>query len=164
MGLESTGMKSIGSFYLRIFEPEGTTDNPKEERLRKMRLSGALLNDIDLAKSIDTTLTEGTSSFVLPVQLNQDGSFSKNSSVLSEEEHRVLLQTVLDHSESYAKNIVLGDISVAPLEIDRQRLPCSYCEFQAVCRFEKTSGKFRSRKVVLSSKEDVRELLQGGEK
>lgn len=161
-GLEEKGLESVGSFYLRIFEPEATGDNPQEERLRMLRLSGALLDDIQIATSVDTTLAPGEKSFVIPVELKKDGEFSLRSSVISKQEHQALLEAVHRHSEEYARQIILGDISVMPLELEKESLPCRYCEYKSICRFEKTGGKFAVRQVELPSKAEVLERLGGG--
>ncbi len=161
-GLEEKGLESVGSFYLRIFEPEATGDNPQEERLRMLRLSGALLDDIQIATSVDTTLAPGEKSFVIPVELKKDGEFSLRSSVISKQEHQALLEAAYRHSEEYARQIILGDISVRPLELEKESLPCRYCEYTSICRFEKTGGKFAVRQVELPSKAEVLERLGGG--
>lgn len=159
MGLSGEGKESAGSFYLRIYDPAEVS---AEERARLERMSGALLADPELAKEYDTRLTSGASSVILPLKLKKDGDFDAYSSVLTPPQYDALLSAAMERSEEHAGRILLGDVSVSPLEVEGTTMPCDYCDFAAVCRFEKRSTKFVSRKLELMGKEELREILEGG--
>jgi ATP-dependent helicase/nuclease subunit B len=94
--------------------------------------SGLLLDDPNLLKAMDDRL--GREDGVLPVSLNQDGSFSKKSSVASPAELEDLQKSIGLLVRDTARQIANGQVSAAPL--DHRESPCEHCGYRAACHFD----------------------------
>ncbi len=97
-------MHPAGIFYYRIRDPliTGEWQESKtlieQDMLKELRMNGLANADPEVLKKLDHTL-DGTgtkTSSVFPLSLNKDGSCSKASSVIREEQFEVLASFVND--------------------------------------------------------------------
>lgn len=126
-----------GIFYYQIKDPvvDKVNDAEKVERaiLKELRPDGvvnASKNVIDLMEQpSDGVYTS------IPVSFNKDGSLSKRSQVLTEEEFKLIAEFAKYQAKETGKKILQGNIDVAPYELG-EHTGCDYCPYHAVCGFE----------------------------
>ena len=126
-----------GIFYYQIQDPvvDKERDLDKVERaiLKELRPDGvvnASKEVIDLLeKSNDGVYT------AIPVSFNKDGSLSKKSQVLTQDEFKLISEFAKHQAKETGKKILEGNIDVAPYELG-DRTGCDYCPYHAVCGFE----------------------------
>ncbi|MCL1807538.1 MAG: PD-(D/E)XK nuclease family protein [Oscillospiraceae bacterium] len=99
--------------------------------------SGLLLDDPDVLEAMDSRLRSSGS--VLPVSLNQDGSFHKRSSVASPEQMAGLQKHIARLVRGMARSVACGQIGAAPLVRKDGSSPCDWCDYKAACLFDETS-------------------------
>ena len=90
----------------------------------------------------------------IPVAVNKDGSLSKRSKVLSEEEFAVISNYAKHKLKEAGVEILNGNIDVAPYELGERR-GCDYCPYHVVCGFEEQIPGYEYRTLDKISKEDA---------
>ena len=141
-----------GMFYYRIQDPvldyqdhEGD-DALGRRRLKKMRVSGAVLADAAVLPRFDRTLEAGKTSDVVPVELKKDGSPSSRSSLLSEEAFRTIGRYVRRIVKRSAQAIMDGSAEINPFRY-KQETACDFCPFRPVCGFDRRIGGYGYRQL-----------------
>ncbi|RAK47504.1 hypothetical protein C7R57_03010 [Macrococcoides caseolyticum subsp. caseolyticum] len=131
-----------GMLYFHVYNPK-LSFNVKQgaaqlfdERFNKYSMQGFILDDIEIAKDMDTTLEAGQKSKIVPAMLKNDGSFNKRSSrTLALEEMHALLQHNKQQFMHTAQNILQGDSRINPVRYDKLN-PCLHCAFKSVCHID----------------------------
>ena len=91
-------------------------------------------------QAVDTGLAPGTSSMIVPVKLNNDGTPAKSAAVANTGEFQNLIDFVEEKIESISAEIKSGNIEIHPYFEQERANACVYCEFRDVCKFE--AGSF----------------------
>ncbi len=137
-------VKPAGIFYYHIDDPllesdeEESEEEIREQIFAKLRLDGYVNADPQVYRAMDSQMQ--SSSKILPVTENKDGSLRKNSRAASEEQFRVISDYVSRKIAQLGTRMMQGEIAVNPYELDGNT-PCGYCPYQSVCGFdEKISG------------------------
>ncbi|MDJ1155739.1 helicase-exonuclease AddAB subunit AddB [Macrococcus caseolyticus] len=141
LGLKSDVIPA-GMLYFHVYNPK-LSFNVKQgaaqlfdERFNKYSMQGFILDDIEIAKDMDTTLEAGQKSKIVPAMLKNDGSFNKRSSrTLALEEMHALLQHNKQQFMHTAQNILQGDSRINPVRYDKLN-PCLHCAFKSVCHID----------------------------
>lgn len=132
--------KVAGVFYYTVDDPiiKDKYDNLEEEIFKSLKLSGYLLDDIDLAKKMDINIDNGITSQILPTAITQKGLFSgtyKNQ--LSEDEFEKILAFVKDKCREMSTGILNGEFAINPYRRIGGKTPCTYCDYKGICKFDK---------------------------
>ncbi len=90
----------------------------------------------------------------IPVSLNNDGSISKKSKVLTEEEFALISQYANHHLKETGTKILEGNIEIAPFEMG-DRTGCDYCPYHVVCGFDGRISGFDYKHLEKLNKEDA---------
>ncbi len=148
-----------GVFYFRIDDPMVQSDEEdleiiEKEIAKKLKLDGIILKDINIVKAIDRDIEETNNSSVIPVSINKDGSFSKNSSVINKEELNMLIKHVKGLISEIAEEILKGKIKIEPCKTDKYT-SCTYCEFLSICQFETSFEDNKYKNIKKLKDEDV---------
>jgi len=106
---------------------------PEEQRLLLYRPRGCL--DVAGAKALDPELEPGERSTVANLHLTKKGPYAKNCDVPAPDVLRAYLDLARATIAQAAGEIAAGDVTPAPL-LENRSLPCRYCEFKSVCRFD----------------------------
>ncbi|WP_165981040.1 helicase-exonuclease AddAB subunit AddB [Macrococcus lamae] len=101
----------------------------------QFRLQGYIIDDLNVASKLDTSLDIGVKSAVIPAKLKKDGTFYSSSRTLSEQDMLKLIDINRSNFVSTAEHIMDGHTKVAPLEFDG-RLPCQFCAFKSTCHID----------------------------
>lgn len=143
-----------GVFYFRVYAPliqTNTILSPEEierERLKRYKMKGKVLGDPEAIRLMDGGLEKGYS-LLIPAGITQSGELSKNSSILTKEEFRLLCEHARRIVAETAEEILGGKVEISPYRLGRKKA-CSYCSYKAVCQFDPLLEGNRFR------------LLQGG--
>lgn len=129
-----------------VVRTEGSddADDAQQKIRRQMRTTGMV--DLD-GKSVD--LLDGTfdgESDVIPVKRNRDGHFSKGSRGYTQKEFEEIFASVRELICTMAQEILDGNVSALPAEIDSTLTACDYCPFKNVCGFDPKIPGYRFRK------------------
>jgi ATP-dependent helicase/nuclease subunit B len=160
------------AFYVRMLRRLGDVEHPAEalsldDPLFHLKAKPRGLVAEDVVRTIDTSLTEGTTSDVIQCQLKKDGTFGSKakSDLASAEEFAALLAHVRRRMGELADEILAGEIGVRPYLLG-QSSPCPQCEYRPVCRFQSADGyRFlpaMNREDVLLRVREPREGASGG--
>ena len=134
-----------GSFFLPLIPDYTRVDHPDEspdESIKPFRPRGILTRDA--VRLLDESLSPGDSSSVIAAMLNKDGSLSKtggNDAVESEDFER-LMERVRFIVGRMCDDILDGQIPVRPYR-QGKTMPCTYCDYRSVCRFEFPEAEVR---------------------
>ncbi|MCG3089638.1 helicase-exonuclease AddAB subunit AddB [Sporosarcina cyprini] len=130
-----------GVLYLHIHNPmiktelELTEDLIEQELLKSYKMRGYLLEDPDVVRGMDALI--GKSSSIVPAALKTDGSFTKASKVLGSDDLNVVRNYVRKRHQMAGDGMLAGDTRVYPYKL-KDRMPCEYCSYRAVCQFDTT--------------------------
>jgi len=141
--LTNPDMNPGGIFYFNIDDPILQSNEALDEQtreallLQEFRLSGLTLSEQPVVIGMDKHLwTKGGHSPVIPVSLNKDGSFSKNSSIVNQNEFARLCQSVEEKVKEIGSMMASGIIGANPFK-KGTHTACDYCSYGAVCGFHK---------------------------
>lgn len=153
-------IKPAGIFYYHIDDPlleeqeELTEEEIREQIFAKLKLDGYVNADPEVYRAMDHEM--GSSSNIIPVTENKDGSLRKNSKAASEEQFAGICAYVSRKILELGTQIMNGEIAVNPYELNG-KTPCSYCPYRSVCGFDQRIGGFAYRK--LEQHPDFGEML-----
>ena len=106
----------------------------KSEIKKNFKMKGVVLANVDVVKMMDNSLAAGATSDIIPVGFNKDGSYSKQSKVLNEEEFEEMQNKVQEIIKDISREILDGKIDIKPYSY-KQNTGCKFCEYKAICRF-----------------------------
>lgn len=147
-----------GLFYYQMKDPiieNESDDGAREDKILKaLRPDGIVNQSEEVLKHLDIDM-QGQS-LVIPVARNKDGSLSKTSKVLGEEDFRVLAEFAEKKMKEIGKEILQGKTEIRPYAMG-DRTACDFCPYKAVCGFDerilgyeyKNLGKFDRKEEVL---------------
>ncbi len=159
-------IRPAGIFYYHIDDPLLDTDEElSEEEIReqifaKLKLDGYVNSDPEVYHAMDHTMQ--SSSSILPVTENKDGTLRKNSKAASQEQFGVITAYVSRKIAELGARMMRGEIAVNPYELG-DRTPCGYCPYRSVCGFDEKIDGFSYRRLEKSGQasEIIRKMEEG---
>ena len=122
------GGEAVGMYYMPL-----TADPPESEDETPVHLlSGITANDAETIAASDPDLQK-RSTLIRKLALKKDGTFSGD--LLSREQIERLKDRALASASRTAERIMDGEADVYPTES-----ACTYCPYDAVCRFDRQLG------------------------
>ena len=152
-----------GLFYYNIEDPvieadvSDTEDDVKAKILKELKPKGLVNGESSIYRSMDLVFDK--SSDVIPVELKQDNTLSKRSSVASTEEFEMIMKYVNHHIQKTGKEIYQGNVEVKPFVMDTSSA-CKYCSYQAVCGYDRKIPGFEERREGKIEKEEILERME----
>ncbi len=104
-----------------------------EVKKDSMKLEGYSTNNQDRLELLDDTFLSGKSEVINSVSLNKDGSFSKTSKVLSDEQIDMYVNVAEEKIKEAAKEITSGNFPITRKYLKNKNVSCAYCEYQDLC-------------------------------
>lgn len=147
-------VEPAGIFYYHVDDPmikaqvEEDLESLRPRLLRELKMNGLVQKDTDVARLMDSTLAS------LPVSVNKDGSFSKNASVATREQFRVLGSYVREKIAEIRNSILEGQVQAEPYELKKKNA-CTYCPYQSACGFDKKLPGYQFRRLKSFSDEEL---------
>ncbi len=127
-----------GIFYMKAGFLECEDDysplsDSAEERLKRraeqLKRSGLILENDEAVSAMD----ENISGKYVPVKKKRDGSYTKQSSVISEESFKLLRDFAKNKTVQFGNDLINGKIDAVPAGTDAIHVRCSNCGYQSVC-------------------------------
>lgn len=143
-----------GVFYYRLSDPVVDKQEPDVETavLKELRPDGMISLRDEVLKHLDQK--QSGESFAVPVKYNKNGSLSKNSKVVSEDEFRLMMDHALKKIETAHSEILRGDTAPAPYRRGTET-GCDYCKYRHVCGFDFKVPGYRYREIRKMTKEEA---------
>lgn len=147
--------------YYHIDDPmveEGdgmTPEQINDQLLQELKMTGLVNQNDEAVRRLDGEFTD--KSQILPLERKKDGSFSARSSVINEEDMRVVTNYVNHKIRQLGSGILDGTISVNPYEQNGNQA-CTYCAYRSVCGYDSRIAGYGMRKLPKMSALDA---LQG---
>ena len=150
-----------GAYYFCIDDPivdgDNLTGSVEDEIFSKLSLKGYVVEDIDVIKNMDDRIEENKFSDIIPVSFNKDGSTKKTSKTLTNDEYRLLLNKTDELTKKISEEIYDGIIDIKPYKKESSTgnsIPCTYCDYYAVCQMDSSAGN-SYRRIKKQSKNEV---------
>lgn len=148
--------------YYRVTDPmvEGenlTTEEINAKILQELKMTGIVNGSDEAVRLLDGEFSD--KSDILPLERKKDGNFSAVSSVISEEDMRMVSNYVNHKIRSLGREILDGTISVNPCELGSERA-CTYCAYSHVCGYASGMAGYQPRKLQKLKNEEVFEKLK----
>ena len=134
-----------GVFYFLMRDPEldenklsgqGALNEKIDAALRRhFRMNGVMVGSDDVVSEVDGNIEDYSD--IIPVQSTKDGiKGTTGNFLLSEEEFRDLQEEVDRKVDSLLEDMVSGSIDIRPMVPIKGDVPCRYCDFHGICRFD----------------------------
>lgn len=148
-----------GVFYFKIDDPmieteENDIEFIEKEIAKKLKMDGLIIKDINIVKLMDKEIEENRKSSILPVSINKDGSFSKNSAVVDKNDLDLMIKHVKGLITEIVGEILKGKIKIEPCKTQKYTA-CAYCDFATICQFETSFENNKFRNIKKLSDDDV---------
>lgn len=136
--------------YYHVADPvieEGQDLSPEELNariLQELKMTGIVNEDDTAVTLLDREFTD--KSDILPLERKKDGSFSAYSSVIKEDDIRVMSDYVNYKIKQLGNGILEGDIGIHPYEQNGTQA-CTYCAYRKVCGYDSRMDGYEMRKL-----------------
>lgn len=155
-----------GVFYYRIEDPlvdkrqktEDSGEEIQEDILKELKPDGVINCKDEVLAHLDRRM-EGES-LVVPVKYNKNGSLSKTSKAVSEEEFAVMMQHAVGKVQSVHEQILKGEVEPRPYR-NGQETGCDYCGYRNICGFDTRLNGYEYRKIRKMSLEEAIAAMKG---
>ncbi|MBM7562255.1 PD-(D/E)XK nuclease family protein [Fusibacter tunisiensis] len=157
-----------GAFYFKIDDPiieKVLNDREAIEAdiYNHLKLDGLILNDMEIIKAFDSDFESKSQSSVVSVKVKKDGTLSKSSGALTQEDFQSITSWVTNKMKTIGNAITQGEISVSPAKV-AGRASCDYCQYKALCQFDpKFFGNQYRSLTKLSDEEAIACIKAGGQ-
>lgn len=122
-------------------------DSFYSEKLKKNKLTGFVIKDMELLKNLDKTLEENRLiSEILPIKLKSKGQeIGAGTLGLTTDEFEIVNEFVLNKTKDICEEIYDGNIDIKPFRY-KDKKPCDYCKYKSICRFDVKHNKYNNIK------------------
>ena len=146
-----------GLFYYRLQDP---IIDKGQDLLKELKPDGMVNRSEEVIFHLERDLVG--KSDIIPVARNKDGSLSKTSKVLSEEEFELISKFAKEKAVQVGTEILNGDVSVSPYEMNGHT-GCDYCPYKGICGFDekipgydyRNFGKLDKEEALLKMREEA---------
>lgn len=135
-----------------LIEKENGVEEIEQKLLKELRPNGVVNASPEVIAHLDRTIEKQSS--VIPVAKNKDGSLSKQSSILTEENLTLLTAYADEKARQIGNEILNGNVDAAPYELDK-RTGCDYCPYHGICGFDERIPGYKYKKLGKESKEEI---------
>lgn len=143
-----------GVFYYRLSDPVVDKQEPDTEAavLKELRPDGVINLQDKVLKHLDRK--QAGESLAVPVKYNKNGSLSKTSKAVPEEEFRLMMDHALRKIETAHREILGGGTDPAPYRRGTES-GCDYCRYRHVCGFDLKVPGYRYREIGKMDREEA---------
>ena len=131
-----------GILYFKIDDPIISTDSDmpqdqvEKEIIKRLRMMGLVLSDVKVVREMDRDIKGW--SIIIPASINSKGGLDLRSSAATFEQFEALRDHVKKEIVKICEEMLKGNISIAPYKKGKD-IPCSFCSFKAICRFDRNT-------------------------
>lgn len=157
---------AAGMLYFHVHNPMLQTSSPgqaaiQQELFKKFKMKGLLLADKDVVSLMDHDI-ETKKSDIIPAALKKDGSFYKNSSVLSSDDFQSLRSFTRNTIQKIGTDISEGRIDIDPYKM-KDRIPCTFCSYRSFCQFDQAMEDNVYKQIPVEDDETILRRMREGE-
>ncbi|WP_455539494.1 helicase-exonuclease AddAB subunit AddB [Terrisporobacter sp.] len=164
---KKSNLKPAAILYNRIDNPivrsnENQNDDViNEEILKKLRMNGLVLKDVDIIGEMDMSLKEGErkTSLVIPANFDKNGNIGRYTKGVTEPEFDVLREYVKYEVKELCEKMVGGDISILPCK-SKNGTSCDFCTYTSICQFDPSIKGNNYNMINDKSDEEIIELME----
>lgn len=155
-----------GVFYFRIMDPVIKASDLKNESsevvlYKKFCMTGLACDEEEVLEALDDMLEENGKSDIVNVDLKKAGT--TESYAVSRDKYDKIMSFANKKAAEIGQEILDGNVKVNPI-MNNKSMPCDYCEYNALCRFEKSdTSKIRNLKK-MSAREVWEKILNTDDK
>ena len=151
-----------GVFYYRIDDPlvkkQGEDETVEESILKELKPDGVINCKDEVLSHLDRN-REGES-LAVPLKYNKNGSLSKTSRAVSEEEFMVMMEHAVHKVKKVHQEILSGEIGIHPYR-KGQETGCDYCSYRNICGFDTRIDGYDYRQLRKMSLEEAIAAMKG---
>ena len=151
--------------YYHVSDPMTETEKGKPDPqeiekaiLDELKMTGMVSDDEEVIRLMDSEFTD--KSQLLPVARKKDGSFTKNSGILSSEDFKVVSDYVNTKIKEIGTSILDGEIALNPYEQSNGNA-CTYCNYRSICGFDRKLGSNLVRELEELDQDEALERMKG---
>ncbi|AYC28994.1 helicase-exonuclease AddAB subunit AddB [Paenisporosarcina cavernae] len=148
-----------GVLYVHVHNPmlavtqEAKEDVVEEDVLKKFKMRGLLIDNVDVLREMDTELAGHST--IIPAYVKTDDTLSyHSSSVVSTEDMEHLRTFTRKKHQQAGEEMLAGNTAVLPARI-KNKTACDYCQFRSVCQFDPTDPHQHYRSLAPLKDEDA---------
>ena len=151
-----------GVFYYRIEDP--LVEKPEEDTdvqdqiLKELKPDGVINCKDEVLEHLDHK-REGES-LAAPVKYNKNGSLSRASKAVSEEEFEIMMKHAVQKVQTVHEEIMTGEVSPRPYR-KGQETGCDYCRYRNICGFDTKLPGYEYREIRKMSLEEAIGAMKG---
>lgn len=166
--LEREGKTAVpaGMFYYLVNTPlitvkPGETKDIDAEILKELRPSGVVLAERDVLRHFDRELESTGASVVVKVRFKKDGTFYKDSKVLTLEAFRTVCVYVRHKILAAGEKILAGDAKINPAKnMKTGESACDFCPFSGICGIDPKIPGYRYRGIRNLADQEATERME----
>lgn len=150
-----------GVFYYRIADPfvdKQVDGQISDAILKELKPDGMINRKDEVLNHLDHRM-EGES-LAVPVKYNKNGSLSKTSKAVSEEEFQAMMRHAVHKVEEIRAEILEGNIQAEPYRRG-QETGCDYCSFRHICGFDPRLNGYHYREIGKMTAEEALAVMEG---
>lgn len=132
-------------------------DDLEQKIFKALQMKGLLLADRAVIELMDNRL-DGGKSALFPIQIKNDGEFSKRSPVITADRFDTLRSHLTKVITAAGQEIQDGRVEIAPYRRNKQ-VACSFCPYKPVCQFDLLLPENRYRPLIGPAPDRVWDLL-----
>ena len=151
--------------YYHVSDPMTETEKGKPDPqeiekaiLDELKMTGMVSDEEEVIRLMDSEFVD--KSQILPVAKKKDGSFTKTSSILSQEDFKVVSNYVNHKIKELGTSILDGEIALNPYEQSKQNA-CTYCSYRGICGFDRKLGSGLIRELEELDQDIALERMKG---
>ncbi len=156
-----------GVLYFNLIDPiiksnkNLSKEEIEEEIRKKFKMQGLILANVEVVKMMDKKLASGASS-VIPAYLDKEGNLSNSrSNTVTKSQFEYLQKYMNKIIKQISEEILKGGIDLKPYyNVKNKKTPCEYCEYKAICNFNKSGLKNDYRYIGNMDKQVVLEMIK----
>ena len=144
-----------GVFYYQLQDPfveKRPEDQVEEAILKELKPDGLINLQDEVLEHLDRS-KEGES-LAVPVKYNKNGSLSKASKAVPQEEFHLMMEHAMNKVSDIRDDILAGEIAARPYRRG-QESGCDYCKYRHICGFDTKVPGYEYRDIGKMSKEEA---------
>lgn len=149
-----------GVFYYRIQDPyidKVSEEKIEDELLKELCLDGMINLKDETLQHLEHK-NEGES-LAIPVKYNKNGSLSKSSKAISEENFQLMMRHAMKKVANIREEILQGETTPIPYR-KGQETGCDYCKYRHICGFDLKIPGYEYQEIQKMSQEEAFAKMQ----
>ncbi|WP_326716652.1 PD-(D/E)XK nuclease family protein [Vagococcus jeotgali] len=160
--------KPAGAFYMHVKNPvilgneKFHMDKLEQDLVESYRLDGLLVEDSQLLKKMDKTVSPGEKSLVYPFNQIKKEEAMRSAKFVTDDDLDALIHHNRELFEKAGNHIYQGSNQLNPSYKDKTRIACGFCPYKSICQFDVMLKENNYHRIDHMKKDDVIKRIQSG--